>query len=130
MGILSVDKAFLDTHQESGSTGTMCIARKARGKVQLTVINCGDSRVILGRRNGTIIDGGGTDKGLTTDHKPSHPAERQRIYRCGGHVEEAAGGVARVNGELAVSRGFGAREYKKCGGPNPEDRPVTEDTEF
>merc|ERR1711939_937781 len=100
------------------------------GKHKLRVINAGDSRVILGKRDGTIVDGGGTDQGLTTDHKPNNPVERQRIYRCGGHVEEAAGGVARVNGELAVSRGFGDIEYKKKGGPSPSDRPVTVDPEL
>ena len=45
--------------------------------------------------------------GLTTDHKPDHPGEKSRIERCGGTVELAEGGVARVNGNLAVSRGFG-----------------------
>ena len=79
---------------------------------------------IVGRANGAIIDGGGTDSGLTTDHKPDNPSERARIYRCGGTVEEEAGGVARVNGDLAVSRGFGDAEYKKTGGPGLENRPV------
>lgn len=41
-----------------------------------------------------------------------------------------AGPVARVNGDLAVSRGFGDAEYKKTGGPGPEDRPVTADPEL
>jgi len=45
-------------------------------------------------------------------------------------VEQAAGGVARVNGDLAVSRGFGDAEYKKTGGPGPEDRPVTANPEM
>merc|ERR1712190_445701 len=92
--------------------------------------NAGDSRVLLGKRDGTIVDGGGTDQGLTTDHKPNHPSERERIYRCGGTVEEAQGGVHRVNGDLAVSRGFGDAEYKKTGGPGPEDRPVTANPEL
>ena len=48
--------------------------------------------------------------GLTTDHKPDHPKERARIERCGGKVEIAEGGVARVNGNLAVSRGFGDKD--------------------
>merc|ERR1711920_93941 len=52
------------------------------------------------------------------------------IYRCGGTVEEAGGGVHRVNGDLAVSRGFGDAEYKKTGGPGPEDRPVTANPEL
>ncbi|CAK0790916.1 unnamed protein product [Prorocentrum cordatum] len=130
--VLGVDKAFLATRQPSGSTGTMCIVHssRGRGKFRLRVANCGDSRVLLGKRDGTIVDGGGTDQGLTTDHKPSHPGERQRIYRCGGHVEEAAGGVPRVNGELAVSRGFGDADFKKTGGPGPEDHPVTANPEL
>eukprot|EP00930_Biecheleria_cincta_P073849 TRINITY_DN6111_c0_g4_i1.p1 TRINITY_DN6111_c0_g4~~TRINITY_DN6111_c0_g4_i1.p1 ORF type:complete len:589 (-),score=131.90 TRINITY_DN6111_c0_g4_i1:185-1951(-) len=129
--IFDVDASFLATGKASGSTATMCIVHKSGGgKCHIRVANAGDSRILLGRRNGKIIDGGGTDQGLTVDHKPSHPAERQRIYRCGGHVEEAAGGVARVNGELAVSRGFGDAEFKKTGGPGPEDRPVTCNPEF
>jgi len=131
--VFSIDEAFLYRQEASGSTATMCVVNKPAtrgGRIRLRVVNAGDSRAILGRRDGSIIDGGGTDQGLTTDHKPSHPVERQRIYRCGGHVEEAAGGVARVNGELAVSRGFGDAQYKKTGGPLPEDRPVTADPEF
>lgn len=130
--ILRVDQAFLDTEQPSGSTATMCIVHKSASsdKHKLCVINAGDSRILLGRRDGTIVDGGGTDQGLTRDHKPSDPDERERIYRCGGHVEEAAGGIARVNGELAVSRGFGDAEYKRTGGPSPDDRPVTANPEI
>mmetsp|Transcript_20654 Transcript_20654/g.48199 ORF Transcript_20654/g.48199 Transcript_20654/m.48199 type:complete len:588 (+) Transcript_20654:67-1830(+) len=129
--IFDVDAAFLATGKASGSTATMCIVQKSGGgKCQVRVANAGDSRILLGRRDGKIVDGGGTDEGLTTDHKPNHPAERQRIYRCGGTVEEAPGGVARVNGELAVSRGFGDAEFKKTGGPGPEDRPVTCNPEF
>ena len=134
--VLAVDAEFLATQQRSGSTAAMCIVRPPtgapggrRGKYQLHVINAGDSRVLLSRADGTIVDGGGTDQGLTTDHKPDWPSERERIYRCGGTVEEAAGGVYRVNGDLAVSRGFGDAEYKKTGPTPPtnsqEDRPVT-----
>eukprot|EP00927_Polykrikos_kofoidii_P066603 TRINITY_DN6216_c1_g2_i1.p1 TRINITY_DN6216_c1_g2~~TRINITY_DN6216_c1_g2_i1.p1 ORF type:complete len:557 (+),score=129.53 TRINITY_DN6216_c1_g2_i1:175-1671(+) len=131
--VLAIDKEFLDSEQPSGSTATMCIVEKPSapgGKHRLRVINAGDSRVLLGRLDGTIVDGGGTDQGLTTDHKPDHPSERERIYRCGGTVEQNEGNVARVNGDLAVSRGFGDRDYKKTGGPAPEDHPVTADPEM
>ncbi|CAJ1347430.1 unnamed protein product [Effrenium voratum] len=125
-----VDQEFLDSAQTSGSTATMCVVRNGPGaKRQLLVVNAGDSRVLLGRRDGSIVDGGGTDKGLTTDHKPDHPGEKSRIERCGGTVELAEGGVARVNGNLAVSRGFGDKEEKSTGGPGPEERPVTVDPE-
>lgn len=131
--LFSIDQEFLDKEVASGSTATMCIVKKPKekgGKHKLRVINAGDSRVLLGKRDGTIIDGGGTDQGLTTDHKPDHPEEHERIYRCGGYVESKEGNCARVNGDLAVSRGFGDREYKKTGGPGPEDHPVTIDPEL
>lgn len=75
-------------------------------------------------------EGAGTDGGLTTDHKPDHPSERARIERTGGRVEVPEGGIARVNGELAVSRAFGDAQFKETGGPGPEDRPVTADPEL
>ena len=131
--ILDTDEAFLATGLPSGSTAAMCVVRPpaaAGGMYKVHVINAGDSRVLLSRANGQIIDGGGTDLGLTTDHKPNHPSERARIERCGGTVEEAMGGVHRVNGDLAVSRGFGDADYKRTGGPRPEDRPVTADPEM
>ncbi|CAE7483588.1 unnamed protein product [Symbiodinium natans] len=130
---IKIDKEFLDSEQSSGTTATMCIVRKpkeAGGKHRLHVINAGDSRTLLGKRDGSIVDGGGTDKGLTTDHKPDHPTEKARIERCGGKVEIADGGVARVNGNLSVSRGFGDKDEKATGGPGPEDRPVTVDPEM
>mmetsp|Transcript_3198 Transcript_3198/g.4912 ORF Transcript_3198/g.4912 Transcript_3198/m.4912 type:complete len:647 (-) Transcript_3198:172-2112(-) len=132
--VLAVDQEFLDTKQDSGSTGTMCIVHRptsAGGKFRLRLANVGDSRILLGRRDGSIVDGGGTDRGLTTDHKPDLPSEKERIYRCGGHVAAGQmGGPARVNGELAVSRCFGDARFKEIGGPRPEDHPVTADPEL
>jgi len=135
--ILRVDKEFLDRAESSGSTATMCLVRKpvGGGKHKLTIINAGDSRVLLGTIEGKIVEGRNndyicTDQGLTRDHKPDDPLERERIYRCGGTVESAAGGVARVNGNLAVSRGFGDAEYKQYSGGGPEDNPVTADPEI
>ena len=79
--VLEVDQAFLDEGLGSGSTAAMCIVRPPAsrgGKYAIHVINAGDSRVLLSRADGTIVDGGGTDSGLTTDHKPNHPSERER----------------------------------------------------
>lgn len=131
---LKVDQAWLDTEQASGTTAAMCIVHRPAsqgGKHRLHVINAGDSRVMLGKRDGSIVDGGGkvTDQGLTRDHKPDDPEEKERIYRCGGTVEHMAGNCARVNGNLAVCRGFGDRDEKQTGGPGLEDRPVTANPE-
>lgn len=120
---IEVDQAFLDSEMASGTTATMCVVHKPQKpgeKHKLHVINAGDSRTILGKANGCIFDGGGTDKGLTRDHKPEDPEERKRIEKAGGTVEND-----RVNGNLSVSRGFGDRDCKETGGPGPDNRPVT-----
>eukprot|EP00927_Polykrikos_kofoidii_P071732 TRINITY_DN67964_c0_g1_i1.p1 TRINITY_DN67964_c0_g1~~TRINITY_DN67964_c0_g1_i1.p1 ORF type:complete len:669 (-),score=143.55 TRINITY_DN67964_c0_g1_i1:166-2172(-) len=148
--MLRLDQEFLDTKQASGSTGTFVLVHKPEasaadadgaaetengdgedpsGSYVLRVGNIGDSRVLLGRKDGTMVDGPGTDGGLTTDHKPDHPNERARIERTGGHVRRVVG-VARVNGDLAVSRAFGDASYKQTGGPAQEDHPVSAEPEL
>mmetsp|Transcript_79587 Transcript_79587/g.165300 ORF Transcript_79587/g.165300 Transcript_79587/m.165300 type:complete len:817 (-) Transcript_79587:23-2473(-) len=137
--MLDLDQEFLDLQQQSGSTGTFVFVEpdmsaeesestKERKHV-LRVGNIGDSRVLLGHLDGTIFEGPGTDSGLTTDHKPDNPTERERIYRTGGTVEVVSG-VPRVNGDLAVSRAFGDAAYKKTGGPALEDHPVSAEPEL
>merc|ERR1740121_2310075 len=132
---LKLDKEYLESGQPSGSTGTFVIITTpatADGTYDLRVGNIGDSRVLLGRNDGTMVEGDGTDGGLTTDHKPDYPDERSRIERNGGRVEvpsPGAPGCARVNGELAVSRAFGDAQFKETG-PCPEEHPVTADPEF
>jgi len=125
--VFRLDQEFLETGQLSGSTGTFAIVKKPSspgGKYHLRVGNIGDSRVLLGRADGSIFAGPGTDSGLTTDHKPDLDSERERIERTGGTVD-CSMGVLRVNGDLAVSRSFGDATHKRTGGPSPEDRPVT-----
>jgi len=120
---IKIDQEFLDSDMSSGTTATMCVVRKpkeAGEKHKLHVINAGDSRTLLGKRDGCIIDGGGTDKGLTRDHKPEDPEEKKRIEKAGARVEGD-----RVNGNLSVCRGFGDRDQKQTGGPGPDNRPVT-----
>lgn len=122
---LKLDKEYLDLNQPSGSTGTFVIVTQASGgkTYGLRVGNIGDSRVLLGKHDGTMIEGGGSDGCLTTDHKPDHPSEKARIERTGGTVQEVMG-VSRVNGDLAVSRAFGDAQYKETGGPAQVDHPV------
>jgi len=118
-----IDQEFLDSTMDSGTTATMCVVRKPKAageKHKLHVVNAGDSRVILGKADGSIFDGGGTDKGLTRDHKPEDPEERKRIEAAGAEVQND-----RVNGNLSVCRGFGDRDEKRTGGPGPDNRPVT-----
>ncbi|KAM7253902.1 hypothetical protein ACFE04_031584 [Oxalis oulophora] len=53
-------------------------------------------------------------KQLTRDHHPDREDEKFRVEAAGGYVQEW-GGVARVNGQLAVSRSIGDVSYKSFG---------------
>lgn len=48
---------------------------------------------------------------LSEDHKPAHSTEKNRIMAAGGFVSDI-GGVARVNGNLNLSRAIGDLKYK------------------
>jgi len=129
---LRLDEEFLSSGQSSGSTATFAIVTvpaEAGGRYQLRIGNIGDSRVLLARSDGTLVEGQGTDGGLTTDHKPNYKGELERINRTGGTVTTIQG-VARVLGELAVSRAFGDARFKETGGPGLDERPVTANPEL
>lgn len=79
----------------------------------LVVANLGDSRAVLGTRSKRKLD----VVRLSEDHKPEVPAEARRIHAAGGRVT-LEGGVARLNGDLSLSRAFGDAEYK----PKPAPR--------
>lgn len=51
-------------------------------------------------------------KELTRDHHPDRDDERSRVETAGGHVSKW-GGIARVNGQLAVSRAIGDVYFKR-----------------
>ncbi|KAL3647831.1 hypothetical protein CASFOL_008799 [Castilleja foliolosa] len=53
-------------------------------------------------------------KELTNDHHPDRDDERSRIESAGGNITKWAG-VARVNGQLAVSRSIGDINFKSFG---------------
>lgn len=85
----------------AGSTATVALVRHDR----VVVANCGDSRAILCRANGSTLD-------ISRDHRPSRttaagPAEIARVIASGGWVTDG-----RVLGVLGVSRAFGGHEFK------------------
>ncbi|KAM7541003.1 hypothetical protein Aperf_G00000039436 [Anoplocephala perfoliata] len=97
----------------SGSTA-VCVLITPK---HLFFVNCGDSRAVL------IRDG---QVGFaTTDHKPAHPSERERIQKAGGSVI-----VDRVNGNLAVSRSLGDYSYKTVRNLGPTEQLVSPEPEI
>ena len=62
--------------------------------------NAGDSRAVISHKGNQVA-------ALSNDHKPDDDLEDRRIRAAGGYV---AGG--RVEGDLAVSRGFGDFRFK------------------
>eukprot|EP00667_Euglena_gracilis_P007627 EG_transcript_7695 len=90
---------------------------------RLFVSNLGDSRLI-------ICGEGGSVRFATRDHKPDLPSEEKRIRAAGGFVKKMFG-VARVNGDLALSRAFGDIEYKEVRpGKGPIVSPEPDITEY
>jgi len=109
---VDLDCEYLALNKESGSTGTYFIANIEKGSAGPTfnvqVGNVGDSRVIC-CRDGTAIP-------MTTDHKPTLDEEKARIVACGGEVVNG-----RVDGNLAVSRAYGDKQYKgSAAGPTQQ----------
>lgn len=94
------DQAILDDPNlgRGGSTAVTAIIKDMR----LWVANLGDSRAVLSQRGEAIQ--------LSVDHEPE--IERGSIEDRGGFVSNMPGDVARVNGQLAVSRAFGDKNLK------------------
>lgn len=69
----------------------------------LYVANVGDCRAVIGTWDGQAVE-------LTKDHKASLPEEKARIEASGGFVHNG-----RLDGILAISRGFGDLAHKQDG---------------
>lgn len=97
---------FLDS---SGSTAVACIITPSH----IICANVGDSRCVIGTKNGLAIN-------MSEDHKPSTPDEKKRIIKANGFVY-----MDRVNGELAMSRALGDFQYKQSKELNTAEQMVT-----
>jgi serine/threonine protein phosphatase PrpC len=95
--------------RDAGAAALVALLRRG----VLTVANAGDCRAVLCGRGGAAVD-------LSTDHKPSLPAEARRIAEAGAFVADG-----RVNGSLALSRALGDHEYKRAQGLPPSRQAVT-----
>jgi protein phosphatase 1L len=108
-GFLETDRQFLvdaaEGEFEDGTTAIVVAIRNGR----YYAANAGDSRAILVKENGSVVE-------LSHDHKPNNPEERRRVEDAGGFVLMPRGhGVWRVQvracaiDAVRVSRGRSSR---------------------
>lgn len=96
------DQAILSHTPDLGRGGSTAVTAILINGQKLWVANVGDSRAVLSRRGQAIQ--------MSIDHEPN--TERGSIEDRGGFVSNMPGDVARVNGQLAVSRAFGDKNLK------------------
>lgn len=96
------DQTILSNSSNLGRGGSTAVTAILLDGQRLWVANVGDSRAVLSR--------GGQAIQMTIDHEPN--TERGSIENRGGFVSNMPGDVARVNGQLAVSRAFGDKSLK------------------
>lgn len=98
-GFLSLDRIMQqDVRIYESMAGSTAVVVLIKDKT-LYCGNAGDSRAMAFIADQAVP--------LSTDHKPTNPEERARINNAGFQVE-----FNRVNGNLAVSRGFGDFMFK------------------
>ncbi|KAK7331714.1 hypothetical protein VNO80_28451 [Phaseolus coccineus] len=98
----TTDQAILSHSSDLGRGGSTAVTAILINNQKLIVANVGDSRAVLSRKGAAIQ--------ATVDHEPN--TERWLIENKGGFVSNMPGDVARVNGQLAVSRAFGDKNLK------------------
>jgi serine/threonine protein phosphatase PrpC len=105
------------SQNEDIAMGTGCTAVSAFVTPdKIFVGNSGDSRAVVGLREGSNIKG----LQMSEDHKPDNIEEKARIEKAGGFVEEG-----RVKGVLNLSRSLGDLEYKTNKKLKPEQQMIT-----
>ncbi|WOG82607.1 hypothetical protein DCAR_0101772 [Daucus carota subsp. sativus] len=116
------DQAILTHNPELGKGGSTAVTAILIDGQSLWVANVGDSRAVLSRRGQAIQ--------MSIDHEPN--TERGSIENKGGFVSNMPGDVARVNGQLAVSRAFGDKNLKNHlrSDPDVKDAIVDEDADL
>ncbi|XP_054777870.1 probable protein phosphatase 2C 9 [Prosopis cineraria] len=98
----ATDKAILSQSPDLGRGGSTAVTAIVINNQKLWIANVGDSRAVLSK-DGQAIQ-------MSIDHEPN--TERDSIEDRGGFVSNMPGDVARVNGQLAVSRAFGDKNLK------------------
>lgn len=97
--------------QVENTGSTVCLLLVLPQTQQYYVANCGDSRAVAVR---LASDASVPTERISEDHKPDLLREQQRIAAHGGIVTRFTG-IARLNGNLSVSRSFGDTAYRSTG---------------
>ncbi|GMY39047.1 probable protein phosphatase 2C 9 [Fagus crenata] len=116
------DQAILSHNPDLGRGGSTAVTAILIDSRKLWIANVGDSRAVLSKRGQAIQ--------MTTDHEPN--TERSSIEDRGGFVSNMPGDVARVNGQLAVSRAFGDKNLKTHlrSDPDVQNTEIDQDTDL
>ncbi|KAE8670051.1 putative protein phosphatase 2C 17 [Hibiscus syriacus] len=116
------DQAILSHNPDLGRGGSTAVTAILIDGQKLWVANIGDSRAVLSKKGQAIQ--------MSIDHEPN--TERGSIENRGGFVSNMPGDVARVNGQLAVSRAFGDKNLKSHlrSDPDMKTADVDSDTEL
>ncbi|KAE9591845.1 hypothetical protein Lal_00038712 [Lupinus albus] len=118
----TTDQAILSHDPDLGRGGSTAVTAILINNQKLWVANVGDSRAVLSK--------GGVAIQMSIDHEPN--TERGFIENKGGFVSNLPGDVARVNGQLAVSRAFGDKNLKSHlrADPDVEQDDIDSDSEL
>lgn len=127
--VLQLDEDFLTAPEfrtkDDGSAAifTVIVYNDETKTYNLINGNIGDSRTVLAVKQ----ENGYKTVACTSDHKPTDESERRRILAAGGTVQ-----IARVDGQLALSRAFGDRMLKVPMTPDfpREERKVCANPDF
>ncbi|WMV50880.1 hypothetical protein MTR67_044265 [Solanum verrucosum] len=111
------DQAILSHTPDLGQGGSTAVTAILINGRKLWIANVGDSRAVLSKRGKAIQ--------MSIDHEPH--TERGSIENKGGFVTKMPGDVARVNGQLAVSRAFGDKNLKSHLRSDPDVRTIDVD---
>ncbi|XP_016667184.1 probable protein phosphatase 2C 10 isoform X3 [Gossypium arboreum] len=113
------DQAILTHTPDLGRGGSTAVTAILIDGQKLWVANIGDSRAVLSKKGQAIQ--------MSIDHEPN--TERGSIENRGGFVSNMPGDVARVNGQLAVSRAFGDKNLKSHLRSDPDMKTVDIDSD-
>ncbi len=116
-GIPEIQKMIVDSDIDDVNVGSTVIASVLKPRPDGTghahwFANLGDSRALAIQDGKILIE--------TLDHKPDDPKEEKFIRANGGFVQAPPGDVARLNGQLAVSRALGDTYYGQAISHEPD----------